>query len=164
MLNKFLPLDDYGIIGRHIKMITINVNIFMMGCFFSKYDVFNVIINNIDKYRMGAIACLVSLIVPILVRAYIPMIGITELIFVPIFIIGIVYMCKLRFISKYLEFLGKHSMNLWLIHSFFIYYFLNGITFIYDSPFVMFIIVTILSLICSLVIEYSKKIRLKNIN
>ncbi|WP_410549074.1 hypothetical protein [Bacteroides caecigallinarum] len=158
LMNKFLPLDDYGIIGRHIKMIIIDVNIFMMGCFFSKYDVFNVIINKIDKYRMGAIACLVSLIVPILVRAYIPMIGITELIFVPIFIIGIVYICKFRFISNYLEFLGKHSMNLWLIHSFFIYYFLNGITFIYDSPIVMFIIVTVLSLTCSLIIEYSKKI------
>lgn len=158
MLNKFLPLDDYGIIGRHIKMIIIDMNIFMMGSFFSKYDIFNVIINKIDKYRIGAVVCLVSLIVPILVRAYIPLIGITELIFVPVFIIGIVYISKLRFISKYLEFLGKHSMNLWLIHSFFIYYFLNDITFIFNSPIVMFMIVTAMSLFCSLVIEFSKKI------
>lgn len=158
MLNKFLPLDDYGIIGRHIKMIIIDVNIFMMGCFFSKYDIFNIIINKIDKYRIGAVVCLVSLIVPILVRAYIPMIGITELIFVPIFILGIVYICKIRFISKNLEFLGKHSMNLWLIHSFFIYYFLNGITFIYNSSIIMLLIVTVLSLTCSLVIEYCKKV------
>lgn len=158
LLNKVLPLDDYEIIGRHIKMIIINVNIFMMGCFFSKYDIFNVIINKIDKYRIGTEVCLVSLIVPILVRAYIPLIGITELIFVPVFIIGIVYICKLRFISKYLEFLGKHSMNLWLIHSFFIYYFLNDITFIFNSPIVMFMIVTAMSLFCSLVIEFSKKI------
>lgn len=158
LLNKFLPLEHYGIIGRHLKMIIINVNIFMIGCFFSKYNLYNVIINKIDNYRMGIVVSLFSLITPILVRVYIPMIGITELFFVPIFIVGIVYMSRLRYISKYLEFVGKHSMNLWLIHSFFIYYFLNRITFFYNSPIIMFIIVTAFSLACSLVIEYSKKI------
>lgn len=48
--------------------------------------------------------------------------------------------------------MGKHSMNLWLIHSFFIFYYLRQITFLTRNPLVMFFTVTALSLLCSMVI------------
>ena len=58
--------------------------------------------------------------------------------------------------GKILLFFGKHSMNLWLVHSFFIFYFLNGISFITNSPLVMFITVLGCSLLCSIIIELIK--------
>lgn len=44
-------------------------------------------------------------------------------------------------------------MNLWLVHSFFIFYFLNDISFITNNPLVMFITVLGCSLLCSIIIE-----------
>ena len=55
--------------------------------------------------------------------------------------------------GKILLFFGKHSMNHWLVHSFFIFYFLNDISFITNNPLVMFITVLGCSLLCSIIIE-----------
>lgn len=153
-LNSILPHENILVL-RHIKMILINLNIFMLGCFFAKYDVFrsmSVFCNGIiNKNYIWPIL----LILPILVRAYLPMIGITELIMVPIFIYGIVNLCKMTG-GGIFSFLGKHSMNLWLIHSFFIYYYLKHITYITHNPFIMFMTVIGCGLCCSLLIEKLK--------
>lgn len=152
--NSILPHENILVL-RHIKMILINLNIFMLGCFFAKYDVFkdmSVFCNGIlNKNYIWPIL----LIFPILVRAYLPMIGITELIMVPIFIYGIVNLCKTAG-GGIFSFFGKHSMNLWLIHSFFIYYYLKHITYITHNPFIMFMTVIGCSLFCSLIIESLK--------
>ena len=55
--------------------------------------------------------------------------------------------------GKILLFFGKHSMNLWLVHSFFIFYFLNDISFITNNPLVMFI--TVLG--CSFAMFYNHR-------
>lgn len=83
------------------------------------------------------------------------MIGITELIMVPIFIYGIINLCKITG-KDIFSFFRKHSMNLWLIHSFFIYYYLKHITYITHNPFIMFMTVIGCGLCCSLIIEKLK--------
>ena len=152
--NSILPHENILVL-RHIKMLLINLNIFMLGCFFAKYDIFkcmSVFCNGIlNKNYIWPIL----LILPILVRAYLPLIGITELIMVPIFIYGIVNLCTITR-GEIFSFLGKHSMNLWLIHSFFIYYYLKHITYITHNPFIMFMTVIGCSLCCSLIIEKLK--------
>lgn len=152
--NSILPHENILVI-RHLKMVLINLNTFMLGCFFAKYDVFGdmfVFCNGIlNKNYVWPIL----LVLPILIRAYIPMIGITELIIVPVFIYGTVNLCKIIG-NGILLFLGKHSMNLWLIHSFFIYYYLKHITYITHNPFIMFMTVIGCSLCCSLFIEKLK--------
>lgn len=93
------------------------------------------------------------ILLPLIVRAYVPLIGITELVIVPMFALGVVYLCRVKYIAKVLSFMGKHSMNLWLIHSFFIYYYLNGITFLVNSAVYMLSVVMVLSLGCSLILK-----------
>lgn len=154
VMNKVFPFDEYAIIGRHLKMIIINVNIFMMGCFFSKYDIYGRIDKNVGQYGKNKFfLSFVFILFPIIVRAYVPLIGITELVIVPMFALGVVYLCRVKYIAKVLSFMGKHSMNLWLIHSFFIYYYLNGITFLVNSAVYMLSVVMVLSLGCSLILK-----------
>ena len=150
---KFLHWNECIIYQRHLKMILVDLNIFMLGCFYSKFDIFGRLYNKyaflFDNYMVAPLL----LVFPLLVRAYVPMIGITELFVVPIFIIGVVNVCKLRGGGKFFSFLGRHSMNLWLIHSFFIYYYLNSITFLINIPIIMLIIVLACSLMCSIGID-----------
>lgn len=63
-------------------------------------------------------------------------------------------------------FLGKHSMNLWLIHSFFIYYYAKNVTFLTHNPTIMFFTILVISLGCSIIVEFLKKTNmiLKSIN
>lgn len=156
LLNTILPLDEKILILRHVKMILININIFILGCFFAKYDIFKWMTNRFNGILKKNYIQPILLIFPILVRAYIPMIGITELITVPLFILGIINTCNILKGEKILSFFGNHSMNLWLIHSFFIYYYLKDITYITNNPFMMFTIVVGCSLLCSLIIEKLK--------
>ena len=129
---------------------------FALGCFFARFDVFRWLYRKcawlFDNYVLAPFL----LIIPILVRAYLPVIGITELFTVPIFIVGVVNICNFVYGGKILFFFGKHSMNLWLIHSFFIFYYLKNITFLTDNPFVMFLTVMGCSLSCSMAIEFLK--------
>ncbi|MDV7055150.1 acyltransferase [Bacteroides ovatus] len=154
-LNGVLRLDDGIIVERHLKMVLIDLNVFMLGCFFAKFDIFEWLNEQYFwLYKKTWLAPLFILI-PILVRAYLPLIGITELLIVPIFCIGIVNICKTGG-GKILFFFGKYSTNLWLIHSFFIFYFLNGISFVTNNPLVIFITVLGCSLTCSIIIEFMK--------
>lgn len=121
-LNGVLRLDDGIIVERHLKMLLIDLNVFMLGCFFAKFDIFGWLNEQYFwLYKKTWLAPLFILI-PILVRAYLPLIGITELLIVPIFCVGIVNICKTGG-GKILFFFGKYSTNLWLIHSFFIFIF-----------------------------------------
>lgn len=156
-LNSIFPYEDISTtLKHHIEMILVSLNIFMLGCFFAKYDIFQEMSLFCNGILTKAYIQPSLLIFPILIRGYIPIIGITELITIPLFIFGIVNSCKILKIEKIISFLGVHSMNLWLIHSFFIYYYLKNITFITNNPFIMYTTVVGCSLCCSLIIEKLK--------
>ena len=156
-LNSILPLNENLLILQHIKMIIINLNIFMLGCFFAKFDMFSYISSLLNGFLNKIYIQPFLIIIPILIRAYIPFIGITELVTTPLFLLGIVNLCKsIKGSNKILSFFGMHSMNLWLIHSFFIYYYLKNITFITKCPLIMFLTVVGCSLGCSIIIEKLK--------
>lgn len=156
-LSSLLPSNEELLILRHIKMILNYLNIFMLGIFFVKYDIFSWMSNSLKLNKTFIQPFLI--IVPLLIRAYIPFMGITELFIIPLFLLGIANLCNHSNIgSRVLSFFGTHSMNLWLIHSFFISYYLKKITFITQSPLIMFITVVGCSLCCSLIIEKLKKI------
>lgn len=153
-INKMLSLDDCIIYQRHLKMILIDLNIFMLGCFFSKFDIFDKLYKKYSFLFDSYIVAPLLITFPLIVRAYGPIIGITELFIVPIFVIGIVNMCKIMGGGKIFLFLGKHSMNLWLIHSFFIYYYAKDVTFLTPNPTIMFFTILVISLGCSIVVEF----------
>jgi hypothetical protein len=153
-INKMLPLDDCIIYQRHLKMILIDLNIFMLGCFFSKFNIFDKLNKKYSFLFNNHIAALLLMTLPLIIRAYGPIIGITELFIVPMFVIGIVNICKIMGGGKIFLFLGKHSMNLWLIHSFFIYYYAKNVTFLTHNPTIMFFTILVISLGCSIVVEF----------
>lgn len=95
LLNSSIHFDDGIIWQRHIHMILIDVNIFVLGCFFAKFDAFAWLYNKFAKVLVSVPITIVFLVVPIWVRAYLPLIGITELLCVPMFVIGIVNMSKI---------------------------------------------------------------------
>lgn len=102
------------------------------------------------------------LIFPILGRAYLPMIGITEIILVPLEIIGIIILSdNIKYGKCCLEILGKHSTNMWLIHGFFIFYYWQNFIYSFNNTFISFIVLLTFSLSCSILIEQFKKLAVK---
>lgn len=66
-----------------------------------------------------------------------------------------------------LALLGKHSMNMWMIHSWWCYYLFRDFTYSFRYPLVIFLMLTAISLICSIGINFIAshvfKYRLANI-
>lgn len=93
-VNCALHLDEEVIVERHLKMILIDLNIFMLGCFFAKFNIFGWLHERCYWLYEKIYLAPLLLVIPILVRAYLPLIGVTELLIVPMFCIGIVNICK----------------------------------------------------------------------
>ena len=100
-LNCALHLDEEVIVERHLKMILIDLNIFMLGCFFAKFNIFGWLYERCYWIYEKIYLAPLLLVIPILVRAYLPLIGITELLIVPMFCIGIVNVCKTGGVKSY---------------------------------------------------------------
>ena len=139
------------------EMLLTYLNIFMLGCFFSKYDLFsdNLRMKNLNIFLKYTI-CVMMIIVSIILRAYSPSVGVVELVSVPLFVWAVCNISEIRSLGRLFVYFGKHSMNLWLLHSFFIFYYLNNLTFISYNPFVQLFLVVAQALICSIAIEYIK--------
>ena len=140
-----------------IEMFLIYLNIFMLGVFFAKFDVFKNLGKFLPPKNWILICGLGGVIMSVVLRAYSPSVGIVELISVPLFVGSVNCLSdRLSIIKTIFSFLGKHSTNLWLIHSFFIFYYLNHITFVCNSFIISFLLVMIQSLACSFILEYCK--------
>lgn len=59
-------------------------------------------------------------------------------------------------ISKMLKYLGKHSLNMWLIHTFFCYYYFKQLFVNIHNPLLAYVILVIVTLLSSIVIEKIK--------
>lgn len=64
---------------------------------------------------------------------------------------------QIKIIAPTLQFLGKHSMNIYMVHTFVIFYFYKELTYSFPNPILMFLFVLISSLCFSVVIEKGKK-------
>jgi hypothetical protein len=149
--------DREGIIFiRHLKMAIIDLPIYMLGIAFAKYKIFEFFLAKMAAWRLDNIfIALFCIAIPVLGRAYLPMIGVTEIVLVPMAIIGIVNLCKLGG-DKYLLPLSNHFINIWLCHCFLIRYCL----YITDNRFFVYILWVFLSLACSVIINQIGKIKI----
>ena len=141
-----------------MEMFLIYLNVFMLGAFFSKFDVFKILDDKLPDNKLFILMCgIFGCVLSIIIRAYSPSVGIVELFSVPLFVWGIKCISdRISEIRCVFSFLGKHSTNLWLIHTFFINYYLNAITFVCNSFIISLSLVIVQSLMCSLVLEYFK--------
>lgn len=142
----------------HLYRIMKNINIFILGCYFAKFNIFSYLNKGFTTPYIAPLL----IIIPLIIRGYLPskITIITDILFTPTIIIGTINLSS-HLLSKLLEYMGQHSMNLWLIHSFFIYHYCKSITFINTSPIIMFLVVIICSLGCSLIIDFIKQNSLK---
>ncbi|MDE6309159.1 MAG: hypothetical protein K2L81_03085, partial [Muribaculaceae bacterium] len=53
-----------------------------------------------------------------------------------------------------LALLGKHSMNMWMIHSWGCYYLFRDFTYSFRYPLIIFLMLVAISLICSVAVNY----------
>jgi len=80
-----------------------------------------------------------------------------HIIFVTAFAVIFVVAHRWKLFDQILEHLGKHSMNVWLIHTFFCYYLFHDLIYSLRWPIVIFAITLLLSLTCSYAIDIIAK-------
>ena len=75
-----------------------------------------------------------------------------------VIIISYIYILNGKWIVKGLGFLGKHSMNIFLIHSFYRDVFFHEFTYSFYYAWLDYIVLTAISLVTSIVLEWFKKL------
>lgn len=61
---------------------------------------------------------------------------------------------RATWVKIFLSHLGKHSMNMWLIHSFFCYYLFHDWIYSFKYPLLIFIVLIVVSYLSSIVVNY----------
>lgn len=133
---------------------------FALGIFFSEKGIFNKIVKFSleNKYRYIIISIPI-MILNLLLATKIKLIG-NIFYAVSTICVSIWLSAYAKNISKLLMLLGKHSMNIFLSHSFFYFYLIPGrkLMYICKIPIVKLIVLIIVSLIFSILIEKVKSI------
>ena len=150
---------------------------FLMGCTFSKFDLFHKIKNLLKENKLDNIITYSLICVGIVyIRHRSNDTMNFDYLFAPLFIIATNNFVKALRLDKLFVLFGTHSTNMWLMHSFFCYQYLQVLVYYPKISIIVLIWLTVLCVICSLIImnivkEYKKfvsdlheKIQLSNIN
>ena len=146
---------EESILARQIKMLLIDMPIFIEGMLFAKYSLMNKLYSKITGNQwqtlFGGGICVVAAIA---CRAKVPLISITELVHVPMCLLGLLLLgsCIVG-AFRTISFVGKYSTTLWLIHGYFCWTFFAS--FIYSFRFwpLAFGLFVAMSLLASVVID-----------
>lgn len=116
---------------------------FIMGCIIAKLDIFNIFYKIFNKTIYNNIFIHIGIItIYFFIRE---MTTIMDFIMVPIIIYSLSIIIEKLKLDVIFTYLGKHSTNLWLIHSFFCYYYFQQL--IFKPKFSLFILIWII-IIC----------------
>lgn len=143
-----------GINNLLVELVSILLGgqfLFILGIVISKNAYFDLMVRKL-QWKLTWYWIIFLIYTPIMgVIIDIPIIGeIMKLIVIPIFIFLIANMISKNSI---MEFLGKHSTNIWLTHSFFCYYLFPKLTFYPKYSILIFIWILSLSIISSYIIN-----------
>lgn len=98
-----LPLGDWGVAGRHINMVFVNLSIFLLGAIFARYALFTALARCAKGFFAKPWFIPLFLTIPFLTRAYLPLIGFTELVGVPMLCFGTANLCKYGGVISYVS-------------------------------------------------------------
>ena len=107
-----------SILARQVKMMMNNLPIFLEGMLFAKYDLIASLISRFERLKQhgnlfGGAIPVILVIAAIACRAKLPLVSITELIHVPICLLGLLILAKLmKGILHSMLFFGKYSTTL----------------------------------------------------
>jgi peptidoglycan/LPS O-acetylase OafA/YrhL len=164
--HLFLIFSFCLLLIKDIQFIAENVSIFfavsyifpfVLGIYMSETQFFS----KIAKFGFGKIFIrLIIYFVALIFFAYVrsTSLGIRADGFIGLLIILIGYEIshKNTFINKYMIFAGNHSFNIFLFHTFIVYYYFQKFIYSLRSPILMFIVLLFLSLLLSFLIEKIK--------
>jgi len=129
----------------------------LIGIVFAKYHIFENWKKELAKLKTGEriIGGLLAIVLIAYVRVFFVN-NMFEIVLIPLFVFACHILIEaVEFIKKPLEFLGKHSTNMWLVHTFYCFYF--GITaklvYASNNAIVALVTLTALSLGTSIVLE-----------
>lgn len=128
---------------------------FFMGIVMAKYDGITKLKEIIGQVPLKSLVGLVGAVAVIWSRCYIYGEGLDAVysifftVFLSLFFDGI------KFLKKAIAFVGKHSTNMWLIHAFYCYYFLEATKIVYSTRnvWIDFLILFAMSLVSSILVE-----------
>lgn len=126
---------------------------FVWGAIFVKYDILDKIkktVNFRKKYTNALLFLL--LLLSIVIRALIP-IHAASILFMVFIVCWFTLIDKSKAFGNVLMKLGRHSTNIWLVHTFFCYYLFHDFIYSLQYPIVIIIVVLGLSLISSVILE-----------
>lgn len=108
-------------------------------------------------HNKGLYGCIILFFIMAIIN-FIPILGeVLKILITPVFIL---FLTSINFKSKLLFIIGKHSTNIWLIHSFFCYYLFQDIAFYPKWSLLVLSWIIILCILCSIIINKIKKILL----
>ena len=152
-LSGFFELNSGGA-NSHIHQFGYYFPVFYLGLFFSKYSLFERFQRITCNRLIGCVVCVIMTVVAFVIRSKWDITEMTILM-TPLFIyLFVVFFRLIGNVNKVFLLFGKHSMNMWLIHSFFCYYyFQKEMLMISDNAIVAYVLLVVMSLLSSMVID-----------
>lgn len=120
---------------------------FVIGALSAKYNVFVVIRKRLQLLNANLVQTL-FIVLPLIclgVRIFYIPFGVFDSLLAFVILFAIVLMRRYKWIDSILTIIGKQSTNIWLIHSFFFYYFWHDFFYSLKYPVLIFIVVMLLS-------------------
>lgn len=152
-MTEVFDLNWGGI--SHVHMFCYYYPSFFLGLLFCKYSWFEKFKAVFKKETLRTSICILLTGIAFVIRSKF---GITEMtiLITPLFIyIFAVFLRMIGKASKAFLFLGKHSMNMWLIHTFFCYYyFQKEMLMVSDNAIVDYVLLVAVSLVASMMVEW----------
>lgn len=134
---------------------------FALGIFFAvNGSVLNTILNKINRYVVLAVFCVAASAFLYMRNNYVLycFLGIKGDPFIVVFLsLAVVSVCRLTHRKlAILAFVGKHSMNMYLMHTFVFCYFFHDFIYCFKYPILIFTVLFLISLLLSIVVELFK--------
>lgn len=153
-LPGFFELNS-GVANSHVHQFFYYFPVFYLGLFFSKYSCFERFQRITCNSLIGCVVCVIMTAIAYIIRSKWDITEMTILM-TPLFIyLFVVFFRLIGNVNKVFLFFGKHSMNMWLIHSFFCYYyFQKEMLMVSNNAIVDYVLLVVVSLVSSVMVDW----------
>ncbi len=155
--NGYLKVLNCMAPGLSTYMVIFSLGILMA----IRADKISALLNKVNPYMVAILAALTTLALlymrNIVVTPYFigKDIDPFAVVFLSLMVVSVSRLIQREF--KVLSYVGKHSMNMYLVHTFFLAYFFPGLLYGIKNPFLIFLALLFISLFVSVVLEFVKK-------
>lgn len=165
LARSFLPalqsLDEFNRLANNFfydKLLTLDnpAPCFFAGITFAKFDAVVKIKEQLSKIPCSTIVSLIAVFAVMWCRGFV-LGDLFDIVYVIAFTVLVSqFFDGIKHVKKIFGYLGRHSTNIWLVHTFFCYYFLEATKIVYSTRSVWadLLILLAMSLVSSIIIEF----------